>query len=489
MDALPPALDPRLRARALAGAAWVREQHQAGRRILVVHHLDADGVTAGAIAAEALARANVLHATQVVRSLDDVHVRLVHDAAPTALWFCDLGSTAYMHFPQPKLVCDHHQLVRDGHEESFPHVNPLLDGIPGETISGAGCAFLVAAAMDAANADLVVPALVGAAGDRQDRPFEGTNQLLVRLAVGRGLADAAMDLSFFGPETRPLRQFLARGDVRVPGVAGDPRGAEALLLELGLPADTTWSALSPDERLRVRSALATRLLDCGLAAEVPGLWREVVRLAREPPGPTRELQEFATLLNSTARYGRPEVGLAVARGDRAAAYQEALALLVDHRKHLVGSLGHLAAAGVRDGVALQWVDVEDRVRDTVLGIVCGMALGGDMGLRQDRPIVGFAWTPDGRTKVSTRLPALAEARFDLAPAVRAAAEAVGGQGGGHRGAAGATIGRGDRDRFLAELDRLLAAQVGLALPAPAPTPAAPAQMLVRSSGAQTRFAL
>src|SRR6185503_5954998 len=98
-----------------------------------------------------------------------------------------------------------------------------------------------------------------------------------------------------------------------------------------------------------------------------------------------------------------EVGLAVARGDRGPAYAEALDLLLDHRKHLVGALDALASAGVTELSAIQWVHLQDRVRDTVVGIVCGMALDG-LGLRKDLVLVGLAWTDDGRTKVSGRCP-------------------------------------------------------------------------------------
>src|SRR6185503_1902958 len=98
LDGLPPGLDPRLRARAERGAAWVREQAAAGRKVTIVHHIDADGVTSGAIAAETLTRAGVPHELLPVKSLDDFHIAKIREVSPTALWFCDLGSTAYMHF-------------------------------------------------------------------------------------------------------------------------------------------------------------------------------------------------------------------------------------------------------------------------------------------------------------------------------------------------------------------------------------------------------
>ena len=467
---MPSRLDPRLAARARRAASWVLEQREAGRMVTVVHHIDADGVSSGAIAATALERAGTPHTLLPVKSLDDHHVAIIHAASPAALWFCDLGSTAYMHFPDtPRLVCDHHQLVRDGQEESFPHVNPLLDGMDGHEVSGAGCAYLVAAALDPRNTDLLPLALVGATADRQDRPaLHGTNSLLLQQAANLGLATASPDLAFFGPNTRPLRKFLSlANEPSLPGLSGDARAIERLLLRLGIPLDVdgaerTWAMLHPQEQTLVRSALVNHLLDLGLAASVPQLLRPVVTFLREPPGPTREAQEFGTLLNSTARYDRPDVGIAVARGDRGAAYAQALELLLDHRKHLAGALDAFARCGVTERPSLQWVHLRDAVRDTVVGIVAGMALGGALELRKDRPLVAFAWTPDGRTKVSSRAPPQVRGRLDLSIAMREAAATVGGQGGGHPGAAGATIPRGSEPAFLLALERVLEPQLGIA---------------------------
>jgi single-stranded-DNA-specific exonuclease len=54
---------------------------------------------------------------------------------------------------------------------------------------------------------------------------------------------------------------------------------------------------------------------------------------------------------------------------------------------------------------------------------------------------------------------LVDQGLDLSTVCRAAADRVGGEGGGHRVAAGATIPIDRRDPFLAEADRLVGAQL------------------------------
>lgn len=458
---------PALARRAREAAAWLRGQEQ----VTVVCHIDADGVAAGAIAQATLERAGIDHEVLPVKSLDQVHVDRVR-AANGALWFCDLGSAAHNQFPDvAKLVCDHHQLDPDG-AEAFAHVNPMLDGLDGHTeVSGAGATFLVARAVDEANVEHLPLALVGAAADLQDRPesrMVGSNGAMLADGAARGLVAARTDLGFYGPDVRPLVKWLAFArEPAVPGVTGDRRVAQGFLDRIGVPlldgaSERTWGHLNEAERRTLRSSLVAQVLDCGLGADyVDGLFREVITITAEEPGqPTRELQGFATLLNSTARYDRPEVGLAVARGDRDQAYRQALELLDGHRKHLVGALDAFAKAGVAELAALQWVHLRDRVRDTVVGIVAGMALDG-LGLRRDRPLIAFAHTSDGRTKVSSRAPSELAGRINLAAALQEAAQAVGGAGGGHAGAAGATIERNAEEAFLERLDAILASQLGV----------------------------
>ena len=309
----------------------------------------------------------------------------------------------------------------------------------------------------------------------------GANATLVAHGEAAGLLEVREDLGFFGSETRPLRKFFGlASEPTLPGLSGAARNVERFCRDAGVALlegerERSWSMLAEGERRALRSALVDHLLDLGLAADAQRLTRQVVTFTKEAEAtPVREPQEFGTLLNSTARYGRPEVGLAVARGDRGPAYAEALELLLGHRKHLAGALDAFAAAPLTEGVAVQWVHLQDKVLDTVVGIVCGMALDG-LGLRRDLALLGFAWTPDGMTKVSSRSPFELQARgIDLASALRVAAEALGGQGGGHKGAAGATIPRGSEAGFAAHVDGLVAAQLGLAprslAVAPAPSP-------------------
>ncbi len=77
----------------------------------------------------------------------------------------------------------------------------------------------------------------------------------------------------------------------------------------------------------------------------------------------------------------------------------------------------------------------------------------------NRPLFVFS-KGEGVLKISGRGTLYLVGRgLDLSQVLRTAAAKVGGEGGGHRVAAGATIPAGARDEFLSEADRLVAGQL------------------------------
>jgi RecJ-like exonuclease len=109
---------------------------------------------------------------------------------------------------------------------------------------------------------------------------------------------------------------------------------------------------------------------------------------------------------------------------------------------------------------VQWFDAGTRIRETIVGIVAGMAVGAS-GIRGDVPILAFAEKSADEVKVSARgSHVLVRQGLDLSTVMREASRAVGGDGGGHDVAAGATIPAGTREAFLAEADRIVGEQLG-----------------------------
>lgn len=433
----------------------------------IVTHIDADALSAAGIAASALRRAGIEYRVTYCKSLDDATLARIRDDNAPVRWLTDLGSAVHDRLGgAPKIITDHHEVDRPEGALAFPHVNPHVQGIEADdSISGAGCAYLVACALDPRNADLAANAVVGALGDLQDLRLgrlDGLNRRILADGEAHGVIRVRRGLRFFGRSSRPLPKFLRYADPPIPGLGDSEDDIVEFLVahEIRVRDGTrwrTWFDLDESESGRLVAALESRWR--GAALPLARLHGEVYDLPREQEPELRCAKEFATLLNSTARYDRPEVGLALAMGERERTLVEARALLQGHRRSLGDALQLANRLGLTPLGPIAYYHAGSEIRDTILGIVTGILLGsGKAGT--DRIVVGLADNRAGAIKVSARAPdPLVRAGADLSLALRGAAESVGGNGGGHAGAAGATIPIGSETRFLEALSATLKHQI------------------------------
>lgn len=465
-------------ARKLKGCASVR----------IASHIDADGVAAAAIANAALARSGVKSEVEFFKKLDQQAIDSLRGRRSDTVWFTDLGSGSLSKIEGMKaVISDHHvpeqspsSTKRGGQTlltdfSSVVHVNPHLHGISGANeLSGAGSTFLVAAAMNPRNADLAPLAVLGAVGDLQDqktRRLEGLNRVVLEVAEAEGLVEALQDIRYFGRETRPVHKMLEfSSDPFLPRITGNEEGALGFLLELGIELKEghswrTWTDLTEPEKSTIVTALQDYLFEMRRRKEtVDRLSGEVYVFVKEPRRtPVRDAKEFATLLNACGRHGRADIGLQICSGDRGGALSEGIALLRDHRSALSRALSWAKGSGIVRMRNIQFFDAGDEIEDTIVGTVAGMLLGSE-GADRSAPMVAFAesteYADTPKLKASARGTQELVARgVDLSVAMRASAEKVGGVGGGHNIAAGATIPSEKRDEFLSLLDEIVGSQL------------------------------
>ena len=478
-----PDLDERARACA--------ERLRAADSVVLASHIDADGLTSAAIAATALRRAGLPYTVVFKKQLDAEEIATIAAMEAETVLFTDFGSgqldVISRHVGNgdfEAVIADHHQpsapedcadyvTDTDGYADFEYHLNPLLEGINGASeLSGAGASYVLARALeseDGENTDLAALAVVGAVGDMQATGGEliGANTGIVEEGVAAGVLEEGRDLSLYGKQTRPLPKLIEfASDIQIPGLA-DEAGVTAFLDDLGLDLREDgewrrWVDLTAEEQQTVASALVKRAVERGVPADkIDRLVATTYTLPEEQVGTElRDASEFSTLLNATARYERADVGLAVCLGDRGDALERARRLLQNHRRNLSEGIDWVAQEGVTHTEELQYFDAGDRIRETIVGIVAGMALGVD-GVSANKPIVAFAEKNDEELKVSARGSGVLVGRgVDLSAVMGEAATAAGGDGGGHDIAAGATIPRAEKEAFLNAADSVVADQLG-----------------------------
>lgn len=460
----------------LRAARSAAERIRNAEKAMVVAHIDADGISAAAIASATLSRLGIEHGTVFLKKLDEEAIAAIESYDEDLVWIVDLGSGYLSQFRRDGLVvCDHHTVDpewRKGQTDlmSFPdlnHVNPHEHGVDGSSeVCGAGITYLVSREVDPANIFLAHLAVVGAAGDFQDSDggLKGLNRDILKDAVTDGSIEVNHGLRLFGRITRPLPQLLQYcNDPYLPGVTSDNTGTIRFLNGLGIELrdgsrQRTWMDLDEFERERLTDALVELARTGG--ADVSNFRGEVYDLPREKEGTElRDAKEYATLLNACGRYDDAATGMRICLGDPGA-LEDSKTNRDEHRRHLSQAINM-----VRDNDMVQergWVQFfhsGGEIKETIVGIVAGMLLGNN-GIRKDIPMVAFAESDDGEVKVSARGHRELVARgLDLSKAVNIAAGIVGGYGGGHNIAAGATIPAGTEERFLQIIEDIVASQI------------------------------
>jgi RecJ-like exonuclease len=460
--------------------------------VLIVTHIDADGIAAGSIASQALKRKGIEHEVKFVKKLDENEIVKIKNANPKLVWFTDLGSGSLpMLNGLDVVITDHHvpsktEISREDRIDIMKfadaiegksdfntdlQLNPHLYGQDGAyDISGAGVTYLVAKMLDQKNSDLAALAIVGAVGDLQDTKnlrLVGTNREVLEDGKDANVLHWKKDIRYFGRETRPVFKLLQyANDPLIPFLTGKEEACIDFLKELGIPLKDEenwrrWIDLTQEEKRIISSEIVMLLLSKGFGHEIAKrLIGEVYLLTNEEEGTElRDTKEFATLLNSCGRYEKAEVGYHVCLGDRENWLEKARVLLRGHRRTLVDMLQLIKETGISEMDQIQYFHGHDKIPENIVGTLAGMLLGGEE-LRSDMPVMGFALTSEGDIKVSARTSRTLVAKgLDLSVVMKESSKSVGGVGGGHNIAAGATIPKGKEEEFLKIANKLVKKQI------------------------------
>lgn len=449
------------RARKLIGL--VKKQ----KEILIVTHIDADGITSGAIAKKALDRMGIENDIFFAKQLDSDYIEEIADRN-VFVWFTDLGSGQLDMIGEKNIdycITDHH--IPQGY--SIYQLNPHDFNVDGSyELSGATTTYLMAVQMGL-NYDLAPIAITGAVGDLQDSrkgKLVGVNREIMKSAVKNGYLAAVKDIRLFGKQTRPVYKMLEYSyDPFLPGISGNEKLSLEFMNRLGVPPEDStgwrrWIDLTREEKVAMASEIVKACVysnyNFNMIKRLVG--ETYILLIEEEGTELRDAMEFSTLLNATARYDDADTGLKVCLGDRGDAFKKAKSLLLNHRKNLSNGIRLVDEIGINEMDYLQYFHAEDKILDTIVGIVAGMCFS-KANLR--KPIIAFANKNGEEVKVSARATQRIVARgVNLANALKVASEKFGGKGGGHNIAAGATIPAGSENKFLKELDQIISKQVG-----------------------------
>lgn len=448
----------------VANPAYGREFTKARELLLshpgrwrVIYHYDGDGIASASSLLRMLERLGYPPYATPLQGVERERMRALLAGTTGPAIVVDTGSSwldLYPPHPHPVIILDHHQYEGAPHPPPLPDhvalVTPVDWGVDGmREMCGATLSWLFTVFIDPVNWDNAPWGLSGAIADRQHvGGFSGLNATLVDEAVRRSLVQKRPGLALFGPT---LGEAVVRSiDPYVKGLSGRPDAVKVFLERIGLDSKHATDSLDPAGERTLHQALLTRLVQQGVRPE----FCETLRRERYLlPSLGVDAEELSNWQNALGRASAPGTGVALALGD-STAWAAGKTAETAWRSTILGGMRRVEDGGVNSLEALQWFESSET---TYAGTQAGLAM--NYLVDPTRPLLVFS---NGGTvwKVSGRGTTWLVGRgLDLAIALRDAAKAVGGEGGGHKVASGATIPLDSRDRFLSHANELIAKQL------------------------------
>ena len=421
-------------------------------RLRVVTHYDADGIAAGAVIAGALARAGRQFHLTMAKGFDDDLVERLSKEGNEMTMFLDMGSGQVDRLEKlggVVIALDHHKPAR--RSRKVLQVNPHFFDIDGMTEACASTlSFLLAITLDDDNWDLSPVALAGMVGDRQHMGgMKGLNLQVLDGASDGGYVTLQKSLNLKGLTV--YKAIAESVDPYFVGLSGRGDNINAFLESMKINPETPLGSLDEFYRRKLTSMLSLRLMGQGCRPETV---EELVTDVLWIPAMELSAADLADLLNACGRQDHESVGLALCLGEEDAR-AEADALRAEYNRKLMEQLLAIETDGVEQMEHIQHFDANE---PSMAGAVCGLSM--QYILDQAKPTMALSRTGD-KVKVSSRgTKYLVSKGLDLAAALRKAAEGVGGVGGGHAVAAGATVSAEKLGAFLESCDSIVGVQLG-----------------------------
>lgn len=427
-------------------ASRAAEAIKNSKRVRVISHNDADGITSAAVICSALLREGKLFHTTILgrldhESIDGIKPDLIDGEIVV---FCDMGSG------QPEIletigndivVIDHHVPVGDSPAKAA--INPHYAGIDGAIhMCASTTAYMVARAMNTENIDLGGLAIAGAVGDKQ--LFDDANGKILEEIIENKVISIRKGLKVGDGD---IAEVLMNSPEPYLDITGDKDKIENFVEILGVSGEL--EKLGEERTKKLTSAIALKLTKRASPEAIDAAIGDVYLLNNEI---VKNVYDLVDIANCCGKLDKPSLALSVCMGDESA-LPEAFQITKEYKRRLVQVI-KMAESLVKEKSSIRYILADDM---EATGIIAGTLI---RYAYPDRPFVTLNRV-EGVVKVSGRgTRALVNKGLDLAASLREAATSVGGTGGGHNIASGAAIPPGKEEKFLEIVDEITAKQLG-----------------------------
>ncbi len=423
------------------------------RRIRIVSHYDADGIAAAGVLCTAVYRAGYGFHASLMRNPFTKGFDRLRIEKNELIVFSDMGSGQIETIESlgcKAIILDHHQYLTAKTSKNIVQINAnLFDSDGNYDVSGATLSYLFATTLDPANEDLAPLALAGATGDKQFiGGFRGLNKTILENALQKGLLTEQTSIKLSGDTIADALYYSV--DPYFPGISGNHETIETILEKFHVNKTASISDISPEAMTQVHSYLLFVLLKAGCQQNI----LDMTIRKRYVASRGWELERFADLLDACGKNGHRSLGLSLCLGD-GAVWNDALRIEKDYKQKLLDGLRGLEG-GIQETKGMRYFYSDN---SSLGGVIAGIAM--NYILDEKKPLFSLTRKEtDDEVHVSCRgNQQLVKQGLDLGGAMKTVAEKLGGFGGGHKIAAGATIAFGKEQEFLEHVDKLLVLQM------------------------------
>lgn len=321
-----------------------------------------------------------------------------------------------------------------------------IDG--GFEACGASMAYSFVTALSRMNSHTSAIAAAGIDGDMQSQPLVGLNRDVIQEGIGHGYIQEKKNALFLDGET--IREALNYSvDPYFPGLTGREGKVDSFLSDCGFDGSKKPADLSLEQKRH----LINKLMLIHLKNNSPP--EAIERLV----GTRYFLSEFnmfadtlSNRLNACGRLNWMTTGVAGCLCEETA-LEKAGRLREKYRSTIRNGLVYLESRGIKRMDHIQFFFNND---PSSSGAFAG--LGIQYLFARDLPIVALS-KEGGKVHISSRgTRELVNLGLNLSTAMRDASKLVGGHGGGHPVASGATIPEGKENEFLAKVNGIVGEQ-------------------------------
>ncbi|MBD3263167.1 hypothetical protein GF374_02195 [Candidatus Woesearchaeota archaeon] len=434
----------------------------------IISHNDTDGITSAAIIAKALQRAGTkFHIHFITRTEDDI-LDVIKKKNYKVFFLLDYGSKEINQIAKEIpdktfFVLDHHPIdEKADYRTNARNINPYFYNIDGgKDVCGATICYLFARALNEKNKDLSALAIVGAVGDsqRKDGEFSGPNKEIFEQALKEGFVTTKKGLKFYGWSSRPLHKALEYStDPFIPSISGSESAAVKFLQEIGInlkKEDDSWKTindLTDDEKKKLATALIAKRYHVENPANI---FEDKIILPKFEIPELREAEVLSATLNSCAKLEKFGIAFGVAMGNKKD-FEESKEITRNYKKQIIDAMNYFYDNRKNEQIVKETEHAiyflgKDKMDSNLAGTVATIL---SFNLEASGKAIFCFGKADSKLKISSRYIGK-KGKVSLGEVCAKIAANLGGEGGGHDVAAGATIPIGKEEMFINEFEKEL----------------------------------